>query len=463
MTHNPVDPPRKPLTRNIEEGREPLAIAEYEKRGGYHAVRTALKQLAPLEVINKVKEANLRGRGGAGFPTGVKWGLVPANKPGQHGANGPNSMTHKYFVANGDEMEPGTFKDRLLLEGDPHSFIEGMILGGYAIQADIGYIFLRAEYFLAAERLRKAIAEAYARGLLGQNILGTGYNYELYLHTSAGRYICGEETALISSLEGRRAIPRAKPPFPAISGLFGKPTVVNNIETICNVPHIVEHGAAWFKSLSKSKDGGTKLYGASGRVKTPGTWELPMGTTARELVEVHGGGMREGYKLRGWLPGGASTDFLTADHLDLPMDFDSIAKAGSRMGTGQMIILDDKTSVIGIVRNLEHFFAQESCGFCTPCRDGLPWIEKLLIALEEGRGKPGDLELLARHCRLLGPGRTFCAHAPGAVEPLQSALKYFRADFEAAIARGAAALTPALTPAPSPASGRGEALVGATE
>ena len=440
MTHNPAAPPTRPLTRNIvlKPGtalpEEPLDITEFEKRGGYHAARKALKQLAPLEVINAVKEANLRGRGGAGFPTGVKWGLVPPGKPGD--MDGKGGITHKYFVANGDEMEPGTFKDRLLLEGDPHSFVEGMILGGYAIQADIGYVFLRNEYFLAARRLQKAIDEAYAKGYLGKNILGSGFDYDLYLHTSAGRYICGEETALISSLEGRRAVPRAKPPFPAISGLFGKPTVVNNIETICNVAHILEHGAQWFRSLSKSKDGGTKLYGASGRLNKPGTWELPMGTTARELVEVHGGGMREGYKLRGWLPGGASTDFLTADHLDLPMDFDSIAKAGSRMGTGQMIVVDDKTSMIGVVRNLEHFFAQESCGFCTPCRDGLPWIEKLLIALEEGRGKPGDLEILAKHCRLLGPGRTFCAHAPGAVEPLQSALKYFRGDFEAAISKG---------------------------
>ena len=262
-THNPAAPPSKPLTRNIEADREPLGITEFEKRGGYHAMRKALKQMAPLEVTNTIKEANLRGRGGAGFPTGVKWGLVPPGKPGDQSKHG---AAHKYFVANGDEMEPGTFKDRLLLEGDPHSFIEGMILGGYAIQADIGYVFLRNEYFLAAERLRKAIAEAYDKGFLGKNILGTGYNYDLYLHTSAGRYICGEETALISSLEGRRAIPRAKPPFPAISGLFGKPTVVNNIETICNVGPIIEYGAAWFKSLSKGKDGGTKLYGCSGKV-----------------------------------------------------------------------------------------------------------------------------------------------------------------------------------------------------
>jgi NADH-quinone oxidoreductase subunit F len=444
MTHNPVNPPSKPLTRNITLKNgvavDPLDITEFERRGGYHAARKALKQLAPMELINSIKEANLRGRGGAGFPTGVKWGLVPPGKAGEQ-VDGKGGIKHKYFVANGDEMEPGTFKDRLLLEGDPHSFIEGMILGGYAIQADIGYVFLRNEYFVAAERLRVAIKQAYDKGYLGKNVFGSGYDYDLFLHTSAGRYICGEETALISSLEGRRAVPRAKPPFPAISGLFGKPTVVNNIETICNVPPIVEYGAQWFKSLSKSKDGGTKLYGASGKVKKPGTWELPMGTTARELVEVHAGGMRDGHTLRGWLPGGASTDFLTADHLDLAMDFDTIAKAGSRMGTGQMIVLDDKTSVIGIVRNLEHFFAQESCGWCTPCRDGLPWVEKILIALEEGRGRPGDLELLAKQCRLLGPGRTFCAHAPGAVEPLQSALKYFRADFEAAIARGVSGTT----------------------
>ncbi|HUS25516.1 MAG TPA: NADH-quinone oxidoreductase subunit NuoF [Candidatus Binatia bacterium] len=431
MTHNPVSPPSKPLTRNIEAGRGPLDITEYEKRGGYHAVRKALQQMAPLEVTHLVKAANLRGRGGAGFPTGVKWGLTAMDKAGE------KTYAHKYFVANGDEMEPGTFKDRLLLEGDPHSFVEGMILGAYAVQADIGYVFLRNEYFLAAERVQKAIDEAYDKGYLGQDILGSGFSHDLYLHTSAGRYICGEETALISSLEGRRAMPRAKPPFPGVSGLFGKPTVVNNIETICNVGPILQYGADWFRSLSKSGDGGTKLYGCSGKVKRPGTFELPMGVTAREILEEHAGGMRDGLRLKAWLPGGASTDFLTPAHLDLPMDFDSIARAGSRMGTGQMLAVDDRTSMVGLVRNLQHFFAQESCGWCTPCRDGLPWGEKLLIEIENGRGKPGDLELLAKHTRLLGPGRTFCAHAPGAMEPLQSALKYFRAEFEAGIAKPA--------------------------
>jgi NADH-quinone oxidoreductase subunit F len=375
-------------------------------------------------VTDLVKSAGLRGRGGAGFPTGVKWSLVPM---------GDTAPKRKYIVANGDEMEPGTFKDRLLLEGDPHQFIEGMICAAYAIQADVGYIFLRAEYFLAAETLRKALKECYAHNLLGRNIQGSGFSFDLHLHTSAGRYICGEETALISSLEGKRAIPRAKPPFPAISGLFGKPTVVNNVETFCNLPHLIHYGKDWFQGLSKCKDGGTKLYGVSGKVKRPGCWELPLGTTAREIIEEHAGGMREGLQLKGFLPGGASTDFLTTAHLDVPMDFDAVQKVGSRMGTGTMIVLDDQTSVVGMVRNLQKFFAQESCGWCTPCRDGLPWGEKLLGEIEAGRGRPGDLEILAQHTRLLGPGRTFCAHAPGAMEPLQSALKYFREDFERGI------------------------------
>ena len=406
-------------------GDSPLTLAEYQKHGGTEGLRAALK-LQPQDVTAQVKNAGLRGRGGAGFPTGVKWGLVPM---------GDTAPKQKYIVANGDEMEPGTFKDRLLLERDAQQFIEGMVIGGYAIQASVGYVFLRNEYFEAAENLRRNIAEWYAAGLLGDNVLGSGFKFDLYLHTSAGRYICGEETALISSLEGKRAIPRAKPPFPAQSGLFGKPTVVNNIETISNVPHLLHYGADWFRALSKCKDAGTKLYGASGKVKKPGTWELPMGTTARELLEVHAGGMRDGLKLKAWLPGGASTDFLLPEHLDLPMDFDSIGKAGSRMGTGQMIVLDDQTSLLGMVRNLEKFFAQESCGWCTPCRDGLPWTVKLLDGLVAGRGRPADIALLTQQTKLLGPGRTFCAHAPGAMEPLQSALKYFRSEFEAGIAR----------------------------
>jgi NADH-quinone oxidoreductase subunit F len=333
-------------------------------------------------------------------------------------------------VCNADEMEPGTFKDRVLLEGDPHGVIEGMIVSAYAIQADVGYIFLRWEYQVAARRLTQAMAEAYRAGYLGKDILGSGYSFELYLHTSAGRYMCGEETGLLNSLEGRRATPRSKPPFPQVSGLWGKPTIVNNVETLANIPHIVNNGAEWFKGLSRTGDAGTKLYGASGKVKRPGMWELPMGTTIREILYEHAGGMKDELKFRGVIPGGASTDFLVEEHLDVPMDYTSIQNAGSRLGTGTMIVLDDKTCPVAMVHNLEHFFAQESCGWCTPCREGLPWTEKLLKGIENGQGQAGDLELLERHSRLLGPGHTFCALAPGAVEPLQSALRYFRDDFE---------------------------------
>jgi NADH-quinone oxidoreductase subunit F len=419
----------KPLTYRVNLA-APLDLKAYEAQDGYAALRQSLKE-APAEVTKHVKDANLRGRGGAGFPTGVKWGLVPM------GADAPKN---KYIVCNADEMEPGTFKDRLLMEGLPHQLVEAMIVSGYAIHASRGYIFLRGEYVLAAERLNKAVAEAKAAGYLGKNILGSGWDFELFVHTGAGRYICGEETALINSLEGRRANPRAKPPFPQIAGLWGKPTVVNNVETLSNVPHIVLRGGAWFQGLSqgKSKDSGTKLYGVSGRAKKTGCWELPFGTSAREILEEHAGGMKDGLKLKCWLPGGASTDFLMPQHLDLAMDFDTIAKAGSRMGTGLLTVVDDKQNIVSVVRNLEEFFARESCGWCTPCRDGLPWTEKLLYALEQGKGRSGDIETLEQMTRLLGPGKTFCAHAPGAMEPLQSALKYFRAEFEACIAKAPA-------------------------
>ncbi|MDI3258526.1 MAG: NADH-quinone oxidoreductase subunit NuoF [Sinobacteraceae bacterium] len=421
-----LSPETHPLTARIDLA-APLDRKGYEAAGGYRALRKAVKEMAPGDITRLVKDSNLRGRGGAGFPTGVKWGLVPM---------GPDAG-RKYLVCNADEMEPGTFKDRLLMEGDPHQLVEGMIVAGYALQATRGYIFLRGEYVLAAARLNRAIAEAQAAGYLGKNILGSPWSYELFVHTGAGRYICGEETALLNSLEGKRANPRAKPPFPQIAGLWGRPTVVNNVETLCNVPHIVQNGAAWFHGLSqgKSKDAGTKLYGVSGRVKRPGCWELPFGATAREIVEEHAGGLQDGLKLKCWLPGGASTDFLLPEHLDLAMDFDTIAKAGSRLGTGLITVVDDRQNLLAVLRNLEEFFARESCGWCTPCRDGLPWTEKLLAALMRGEGRPGDLEALEQMTRFLGPGRTFCAHAPGAMEPLQSALKYFRAEFEAGIAR----------------------------
>jgi NADH-quinone oxidoreductase subunit F len=412
-------PDAKPLTGSMRTDGEALDLTAYERDGGYSALRRALKEMTPEAVINEVKDSNLRGRGGAGFPTGLKWTFVPKDAPHP-----------RYLVANADEMEPGTFKDRLLLEGNPHQLIEGMILAGYATGVDVAYIFLRGEYKLAARRIAMAIADSVERGYLRKNILNSGYSIELHLHISAGRYMCGEETAMLNALEGKRANPRSKPPFPPVCGLFGMPTTVNNVETLCNVPHIINNGAAWFRSLSRSKDGGTKLFGASGKVKRPGLWELPMGTTIREILEEHAGGMQEGVRFRGLLPGGASTDFLTEEHLDVAMDFTEVQKAGSRMGTGTMIVLDDKTCPVGMVSNLEHFFAQESCGWCTPCWSGLGWVERILHAMEEGRGQSGDLEKLAFQTKFWTPGHTFCALAPGAAEPLQSALKYFRADFE---------------------------------
>lgn len=410
----------RPLTKNVNPAAGPTWVDAYEANGGYSAVRNILGNKAPADVLEMIKDSNLRGRGGAGFPTGMKWSFVPMDAGGGH----------KYLVCNADEMEPGTFKDRVIMEHDPHQLIEGMILSAYTIAADIGYIFIRAEYHDAADRLRQAIVEAESKGYLGDHILGSEFSFQLYVHVSAGRYICGEETALLNSLEGKRATPRAKPPFPQVSGLFGRPTIVNNVETLCNITHIVGNGADWFKSLGLGADSGTKLFGASGKVKKPGCWELPMGTPIREIFEDYAGGMQEGLGLRGFLPGGASTDFLLPEHLDLAMEYDVIMGAGSRMGTGTMIILDDQSCPVGMVRNLEMFFARESCGFCTPCREGLPWVYKILDEIEEGRGIDEDLTTLHRQCGFIGAmGNTHCAHAPGAMEPLSSALKYFADDF----------------------------------
>jgi NADH-quinone oxidoreductase subunit F len=409
------------LTANIEPNQEPPDRRAYEHRGGYGTARDAVLHLTPKDVQTRVKDSGLRGRGGAGFPTGQKWSFVPM---------GPDAPHPKYLVVNADEMEPGTFKDRLLMEGDPHQLVEGVILSAYAVEADVAYIFLRWAYTTAADRLERAIADAYEARYLGRSIFGSSYSLDLYLHVSAGRYICGEETALLNALEGKRGNPRSKPPFPAVSGLWGKPTVVNNVETICNVPHIVSKGVDWFKKASLTGEGGTKLYGVSGRVKRPGLWELPLGTPIREILNEHAGGMQDGVRFRGVLPGGASTDFLVGDHLDVAMDYESVQKAGSRLGTGTMIVLDDRTCPVGMVRNLEEFFAQESCGWCTPCWAGLHWVADLLRGLEAGTGEPGDLDRLSAHTRLLGPGHTYCALAPGAAEPLQSALNYFRDDFD---------------------------------
>ncbi len=416
-----------PLTKNIDLGRGPMDMSGYEAADGYQSLQAIARGLSPEDVLQLVKDSGLKGRGGAGFPTGLKWSFVPM---------GDNAPKQKYLVVNADEMEPGTFKDRLLMEGDPHLLLEGMIIAAYTIQASKAYIFLRGEYFVSEKALQNAIKQAYEKGYLGKNILNTGFDLDIILHTSAGRYICGEETALLNALEGKRANPRAKPPFPQVSGLWGKPTIVNNVETICNLPGILTYGVAWYHGLTKGIDHGTKLCGVSGKVKNPGCWELPLGTPIRELLEERAGGMQAGLSLRGFLPGGGSTDFLLPEHLDLNLDYDEIGKAGSRLATGTMIVLDDKTCPVGMVGNLMKFFSHESCGWCTPCRDGLPWIDEIFNQLESGQGSEADLAILHDHLDYLGPGRTFCALAPGAMAPLGSGLRHFKEDFEQHIKQG---------------------------
>lgn len=423
------NPETHPLTWRLSRQANVRHIDDYEVLDGYAGFKKALS-MTPAEVLDVVKAATVKGRGGAGFPAGIKWSLMA---PNDH--SGP-----RYLICNADEMEPGTFKDRLLMEDLPHQLIEGMLIAAYTLEATHGFIFIRGEYIEAAKILNDAIAQAQAKHYLGANILGTAWSFELHVHTGAGRYICGEETALINSLEGRRANPRTKPPFPQVAGAWGRPTIVNNVETYNNLPAILLRGAEWYIGLSaaKSKDPGTKIYGASGKVRFPGLWELPFGTTAREVIEEHAGGMQDGLTLKAWLPGGASTDFLTAEHLDLPMDGDSIMKAGSRLGTCLLMVFDQNQCMVSATRNLEEFFARESCGFCTPCRDGLPWAVKALKAIEQGQGTADDITHLGELTKKLWIGKTFCAHAPGAMEPLQSALKYFRHEFEAKLAVPAA-------------------------
>lgn len=412
-----------PLTHLIDLA-EPLDLNGYIAAGGYSGANKAITEFSQQQALEFVKNSGLKGRGGAGFPTGMKWSFVP-----QYEKKDSRFGQDKYLICNADEMEPGTFKDRWLMEGVPHQLIEAMIIAAYCIGANKAFIFLRGEYFLAAKRLQQAIDEANQNNWLGDKIQGTSFSISLHLHTSAGRYICGEETALINALEGKRANPRAKPPFPQVAGLFGKPTIVNNVETLSNLPHIFRHGIDWYQSLSPDSDAGTKIYGACGKVKTPGLWELPMGISIGELLNDYAGGMQDGLSLKGLLPGGASTDFLLPEHLDTPMDFDSIAKAGSRLGTGGLIVLDNKSCPVAMVQNLMKFFAQESCGWCTPCRDGTPWALELLTRIEQGKGNQQDIDQLWQLCDFMWIGKTHCALAPGAVEPLKSALKYFVDDF----------------------------------
>jgi NADH-quinone oxidoreductase subunit F len=410
------------LTRNIAPGRAPLSLREYEQAGGYAALRQAMR-LGPEETRRLVEAADLRGRGGAGYPAGKKWAALPPYE---------QSPQPRLIFVNCDEMEPGTFKDRYLVEGDPHQVLEGTILAAYACRITRGYIFVRAEYVEPYRVLEGALAEAREAGYLGRNLLGSGWDFDLHLHASAGRYMCGEALALLNAMEGGRALPRTKPPYAANSGAWGKPSIVNNVETLCCVPHIIARGPEWFRDLGKATDAGTKVYGISGRVKRPGSYELPMGTTLRELLEV-AGGMQEGYAFRAALPGGASSMFL--EDLEVPLEFEALKRIGVYFGTGSAVILDDQTCPVAMTHNLQRFFARESCGWCTPCREGLPWLEQILSDLEQGRGRPGDLELLEELAGQIH-GNTFCTLALGAVVSLESGLRKFRADYEAHVRLG---------------------------
>ena len=400
------------LFRHNKAGR-PVAFEEYRAEGGYAALEKALRGLAPADVQQMVIDSGLRGRGGAGFPTGKKWSFVPRDLPGP-----------RWLICNCDEMEPGTYKDRVLLENNAHSLVEGMLLTAYALGVRHAFIFIRRGYETAAANLRKAIAEAGAARLHGDNILGSGFSCDIDIHISAGRYICGEETALMNALEGRRANPRAKPPFPAVKGLWGGPTVVNNVETLANIPYIVSNGPEWFKGAAKTPEAaGTKLFCISGHVRDTVCIELPLGMTLGEILEGPCGGMAPGRTFKACIPGGASTPFMTADHFEVAMDFDPVAKAGSRLGTGGIVVFDDKTCMVGATLNLTNFFARESCGWCTPCREGLPFVRDVLRRLEAGLGEPEDIEILREHVQYLN--YSFCALAPGAMGPVEGLLRLF--------------------------------------
>jgi NADH-quinone oxidoreductase subunit F len=410
----------RPITQHFREDGQPLSLEEYRSFGGYEAARKALTDMAPNEVTKAVLDSGLAGRGGAGFSAGRKWSFVDVKDVWAE---------TRFLVTNADEMEPGAFKDRFIMEGSPHQLLEGMIIAAYAIGAQTAYLFIRAEYAATAKIMRSAIADAMQAGYLGRNVLGTDFHLALHVHVSAGRYICGEASASLNALEGERPNPRHKPPHQTSSGLWSKPTVVNNVETLAYVPVVIGMGPGAFKALGRSGEGGMKIYTVSGRVKHAGAWELPMGATIRELVEEHAGGMRLGLRLRAVLPGGGSTRFVTAAHLDTPMDESSLQAAGSRLGTGTLILLDHETCPVAMLRNLEHFYAQESCGWCTPCWQGLRWVEELLGTIEEGRGSREDLELLDWHVAQIKPDHAFCDLAPGAMEPLESGLELFREDF----------------------------------
>jgi NADH-quinone oxidoreductase subunit F len=392
-------------------------LETYEQLEGYQGLRKALTEMTPDEVIAVVKDSSLRGRGGAGFPTGMKWQFIPQNDGKPH-----------YVVVNADEGEPGTCRDAPLMMADPHSLIEGIVIASYAVRCNVAFIYLRGELVHALRRLQHAVREAYAAGYLGKDILGTGFDLDLVVHSGAGAYICGEETALLDSLEGYRGQPRLKPPFPATAGLYASPTVVNNVGTLAGVPAIILGGADWWKTMGPERSPGTSIFSLSGRIARPGQYEAPMGTTLRELLEM-AGGIREGHELKFWTPGGSSTPLLTAEHLDVPLDFDSVVKAGSMNGTSALQIFDDSDSVVYAVYKWTTFYAHESCGKCTPCREGTYWMVQILRRILSGQGTTEDLDTLLDTCDNIN-GRAFCALGDGATSPITSSLQYFRGEYE---------------------------------
>ncbi len=421
MLFNPPHPLEvKVLTRRFSEP-NCASLETYLAHDGYQGFRKALG-MKPEEIIDQVKISNLRGRGGAGFPTGMKWSFVPRQ-----------SSRPKYVVVNADEGEPGTCKDRVLMENDPHSLLEGMMIAGLAVGAHTGYIYIRGEYRYLIEIMDRAIEEACAGGWLGRNILGSGFDFDAFTHTGAGSYECGEESALLESLEGKRGVPRIRPPFPAVSGAFQSPTVLNNVETFCAVPPIVLKGGEWFANLGTPKNGGTRLFCLSGHINRPGVYELPMGFNLLRMIEEVGGGMIGGRKLKAVIPGGSSCPVLKADECDLAMDFDTVAKAKSMLGSGGVVILDETADMVKVALRLMRFYQHESCGWCIPCREGTLWLRKLLERLDAGRGSATDVNLVGELARNM-LGRTFCPLGDAAAMPTISIVEKFRDEFEARLA-----------------------------
>jgi NADH-quinone oxidoreductase subunit F len=410
----------KILTKNMHIPKL-TEIDAYESVGGYSGLRRALKEYEPAEIIEIVKKSGLRGRGGAGFPTGVKWGFVPK------GSGKPI-----FLCINADESEPGTFKDRLIIEKDPHLLIEGSIISAYALDCHQAFIYIRGEFVHQARLLERAVKQAYARGYLGRGILGSGYDLEMVVHRGAGAYICGEETALLESLEGKRGHPRLKPPFPAVVGLYQCPTVINNVETLANIPHIINNGADWFAGIGVERNTGTRLFAVSGHVQKPGVYEFPMGITLRELIYDHCGGMKPGRTLKAVIPGGSSVPVLTADEIDVSLDFDSMAKAGTFLGSGGVIVMDDSTNMVSAIRRITQFYAEESCGQCTQCREGTEWLYQVLMRFEAGEGRAGELETMLDICENM-KGRTICPLSDAAAMPVESFIRKFYDEFAACI------------------------------